>query len=384
MNHKTKHILVLSPLYLPHIGGLESHAAQWNQQMAARGYTITVWTPLITSETAFNDITGQNIHILRFPAFEIIPNYPVPKIWHPQFWYQWQSIRRSSPHISISRTRFFLTSIMAFVVAKQLRIPWMHIEHGSDFVHLHNPLLRLTAKIYDYTLGAFVLRSADMVIANSKASAAFVKKLARRRAEAVIHRGIDAKTIAAVRPVARPDVPTIIYVGRLIDGKGVHDLIAALGKLRNRHWQSWIIGKGPQQKNLQRQAQVVGINNRVIFLGELSWKRTIAYMKASTVLVNPSYTEGLPTTVIEAALAGTAVIATNVGGTREIIEHNKSGLLVPPADTAALAQALTNLLTDKQMRLKLANTAQISTKHRFDWEQAAQTYDGQIQTMTAI
>lgn len=384
MNHKTKHILVLSPLYPPHVGGLESHAAQWNREMAAKGYRITVWTPHITPGVAFDEKTKQNIHILRFPAFELISNYPFPKFWHPRLWSQWQQVRTSEADAIISRTRFFFTSLIALAAARRLRIPWIHIEHGSDFVHLHNRVFRMIAKIYDQVFGALVLRSATIVIANSKASAAFVRKLSGRTPNTIIYRGVDAEKISVLKPVPTPTVPAILYVGRLIDGKGVHDLIAALNGLQATSWQTWIIGSGPQLQNLRQQANRHGIQDRVHFFGELSWEKVISNMKAATVIVNPSYTEGLPTTIIEAAVAGTAAIATNVGGTSEIITHAQNGILVPPGDVNALARALMQLLNQPQLRKRYARAARQSVNQRFTWTQTAEEYVSVLQSLMTI
>lgn len=228
----SKHILVFSPLYPPHIGGLERHAQQWNEAMAAAGHQITVWTPQLTPTTPAQEHEGV-VEVIRYPAWEIVANYPVPKFWRPLFWRQLQHLQAT---LVVSRTRFFLPTLMALLFAHVRHLPYLHIEHGSDFVHSRNPAIRLIARLYDYLLGRVVLRQATMVVANSKASAEFTKRLSGRAANAVIYRGVDTDTIESVAPATAPrdDVLLITYVGRLMSGKGVHDLLAALSLIKKR------------------------------------------------------------------------------------------------------------------------------------------------------
>ncbi|MEX1997121.1 MAG: glycosyltransferase family 4 protein [Candidatus Andersenbacteria bacterium] len=367
-------ILVFCPLYPPHIGGLESHAEQWNEEMARTGYSITVWTPHIAGGATQEEKNGVNI--FRFPAWELIANYPVPKFWHPLFWRQWREIATTlkARPIIVSRTRFFLTSLMALTFAKVSKKHWLHIEHGSDFVQLTNRLPRTLARLYDYTFGRLVLRQADAVVANSKASAAFVQQLSGRSVDAVVYRGINGKEIAKIPAAAKLPVPTITYVGRLISSKGVQDLITALPMIKESKWHCWIIGDGPQRPVLERQAWELGIADRVSFLGEKPWEETIAHMKASHIIVNPSYTEGLPTSVIEAVIAGIPVIATDVGGTTEVISSKQDGILVPPHNISALLEALNRLLSHSIRQAIKAPGARNLASERFSWQFNAEAY----------
>jgi len=80
-------LLIFSPYYPPHIGGLESHANEFNKYFSSlTGSKITVFTPQLPCNTPEREIIYKNITIIRFPAFEIIPNYPVPKFWKLKFW----------------------------------------------------------------------------------------------------------------------------------------------------------------------------------------------------------------------------------------------------------------------------------------------------------
>lgn len=379
MNDK-KLLIVFSPLYPPHIGGLESHAFQFNEHIAKKNADIVVFTPLVTPNTPLEEQQASNISILRFPAFEIIPNFPVPKIWHPTFWHQLKKVRRRAKQHKehgtvISRTRFFLTSVLTLVFSKLHGYRWMHIEHGSDFVHLHNPFFSLLARIYDHTLGRLVFLVADIVVANSQASRTFVQIFAPNKKVHVIYRGVESAALEAIKAEDfRTDDVIITYVGRLIDGKGVSDLIYAFKNLENKKAKLYIVGDGSQRNHLASLAKTLGIDSQVKFFDAAGWKKAIAIMKGSNIIVNPSYTEGLPTSVIEAALCKKAIVATNVGGTPEIIKDHVSGLLFPPKDIDALTMHLNDLMNHPEKRLQLSTEAYRSVKEMFSWDRSIAQY----------
>jgi glycosyltransferase involved in cell wall biosynthesis len=97
-------------------------------------------------------------------------------------------------------------------------------------------------------------------------------------------------------------------------------------------------------------------------------------IRASDVIVNPSYTEGLPTSVLEAALLGRAILASDVGGTPEVVRDQESALLVPAGDVNALQRGLSTLLTDSQLRSRLGVEARVDAVRRFDRSVSARRF----------
>ncbi|MDO8512119.1 MAG: glycosyltransferase family 4 protein [bacterium] len=377
---QNKRILVFSPLYPPHIGGLQSHAREFNKYLSMLGYDITVFTPQLPFSAKNEELVCENnssrcVRVIRFPAFELISNYPVPKFWQPLFWRQVATVRTNKYSIIISRTRFFFSSLLAGWYAKTNKVRWVHIEHGSDFPKLESVWKNFVAVLYDKTLGKLVLWSADVVVANSQASAGFVKEMAGRECK-FIYRGVDKAEISVTGPVAL-NLPQgsllVVFVGRLISGKGVADLLNALKVIDRKEVFCFIVGDGPQTNDLKSIAQGLGLD-KVVFLGEKVHHDTIALIKRADIVINPSYTEGLPTSIIEAALCGKAIIATDVGGTKEIVDHNLSGLLYKPRDVFALVSLLRDLLDNPAKRERLGNGAFQKNKDLFDWEKASLQY----------
>ncbi len=371
-------ILVFSPYYPPHIGGLESHADEFNKYLSQKGADIIVFTPRLPQDAPEEELKYNNVRVIRFPAFEIIAGYPLPRFWNFRFWKLFFGLFKEDVDIVISRTRFFATSLMALKYAKLKRKKWLHIEHGSDFVKLTNKFYSATAKLYDYTLGKIVLNFCDKLIANSQASADFCRKLAPNKFCEVIYRGVETEKIE--NTASNLELKNkykgkfiITFLGRLISGKGVSDLISAVKDI-NSDFVLFIIGGGPERKNLEALARKLNLENRVVFFGYQKFEDAISIIKISDLVVNPSYTEGLPTSVIEAALCKKAIIATNVGGTAEIITDNKSGFLIEPKNIQLLREKINLLIENKNLRQRFGESAYGEVKEKFNWNKNIEKY----------
>ena len=373
------HILVFSPFYPPHIGGLESHSDEFNKYLSQKEIKIHVFTPRLPEDAPETETRRNGVSIIRFPAFEPIHNYPVPRFWRADFWRQWNSIFKEDYDIVISRTRFFFPSLMALRYARKQKLPLLHIEHGSDFAKFNGQIKTRLGELYDRTFGQLILRYADHIIGNSQASADFVKRLSGRTDCQVIYRGANIERIEGIEPRSDlrekyADKTIIAFIGRLIDGKGVRDLIAAVARLERNCILSFIIGSGPEEESLKKLVSKYQLDSQVIFFGNLPFLESIAVLKTADIVVNPSYTEGLPTAVTEAALCQKAIIATDVGGTREIISGNNDGYLTQPKNIEQLKDKLSDLIDHPEKRLVFGQNAYQAVKSKFSWDHATDQY----------
>jgi len=161
----------------------------------------------------------------------------------------------------------------------------------------------------------------------------------------------------------------ILFVGRLTKAKGVDILFRAIKILKEKYQmgiKAAIAGEGYLQEELKGLVKELGISNEVEFLGV---RRDIEKILSSTqVFVLPSRWEGLPLTVLEAMGSGVSIIATKVGGITEVIENGQEGLLVPPDDPGALAEAIINLLKNRELRIKLSFNAYRKVKGKYSIE----------------
>lgn len=372
-------LLVFSPYYPPHIGGLETHSDHFNKYLSYKGVDITVFAPKLPREAEAQEVLHKNVVVLRFPALEIIPNYPFPKFWKTSFWEVLLKLYRNNYDLIISRTRFFFSSFLALMFARLKKIKHIHIEHGASTSKLNSKFKTFIAYLYDYTLGTLVLRFSNMNIANSKATADFVNKLDKKRSCDVIYRGVEIDKIIKIKPDLNiknkyPNRLIITYIGRLIDGKGVNDLLQAIKITEDKKILCFIVGDGPQKENLKKFAKQLGISENIIFFGHKTFKGAVGILKTSDIFINPSYSEGLPTAVIEAALCKKAIIATNVGGTPEIITSENSGFLIESGNAKLLAKKIKKLSENKSLREDLGNNAFEEVKNKFNWNSTTNKY----------
>jgi len=158
--------------------------------------------------------------------------------------------------------------------------------------------------------------------------------------------------------VTKLEPPRILYAGNLVPSKGVDVLLRAVAELGRRGiaCQLKILGEGPARAELDLLARQLGLASRVIWAPFVPQGQMAAEYGASAVTVLPSrgQAEGLGLTLVEALLAGCAVVGTAAGGIPEVVLHEKTGLIARDGDAEDLATQIQRLLTDLPLRERLA------------------------------
>jgi glycosyltransferase involved in cell wall biosynthesis len=158
----------------------------------------------------------------------------------------------------------------------------------------------------------------------------------------IVHYGI----VPGPRPEALPQSPRLAVVGRLIPIKGHATLLAAVAGARERvpGLTLEIAGDGALERQLRTTATRLGLDDAVSFLGRIAPAAPV--LERAAIVVVPSLGEGFGMVALEAMERGRPVIASAVGGLPEIVDDGRTGILVPPSDSAALAEAIAELATD--------------------------------------
>jgi glycosyltransferase involved in cell wall biosynthesis len=188
-----------------------------------------------------------------------------------------------------------------------------------------------------------------------------------------VYHGIEVDRYAA-NPREGGEVPTLLAVGRLVPKKGLCYLVQAVGLLRRRGREVTllVVGDGPERQRLERLAVEEGVADRVRFLGELPHEAVIPLYARGDILALPCVIDssgdrdGIPNVLLEALASGMAVVSTPVSGIPEVVEEGRTGLLVPPADPAALADAIEALAADPALRRQLGEAGRDRVVQRFD------------------
>jgi glycosyltransferase involved in cell wall biosynthesis len=162
------------------------------------------------------------------------------------------------------------------------------------------------------------------------------------------HPGPQAEARARLAGELQAQGPVVLYVGNLVPVKGLEVLIEALARLTSLgvDYQGFLIGQGPLRSRLEHQIARRGLGGRVHLLGSRPHDRLPDWYRAADLLVLPSYSEGVPTVLLEAAACGTPFVATRVGGIPEIA-HLGTSRLIRAGDAEALAQAIRISLAER-------------------------------------
>jgi len=166
----------------------------------------------------------------------------------------------------------------------------------------------------------------------------------------VIPNGVNTEFFEPPATAREADRKIILCIARLVPEKDHHTLITAFGLLAQRHPDAelWIVGDGNRRKSISEYAEKAAFGGRIrLMQGQLDIR---PLLWQGSVLVLSSLEEGLPNVVLEAMASGLPVIATEVGGLPEVVEHGRTGLLVPSHNADALADALSLLLSDEKVR----------------------------------
>jgi glycosyltransferase involved in cell wall biosynthesis len=187
----------------------------------------------------------------------------------------------------------------------------------------------------------------------------------------VIPNGVD---VDAFKPAAKRD-KVILYVGRQTAHKGLPYLIQAFTEFvrANGDYRLVLVGErleGGIDLSLVKLSKELGISNRVSFTGRLPEREVRSLMGSATCLVLPSLAESFGMAVLEAIASATPVVATNVGGIPDIVQHGLNGLLVQPADSHALAESIARIVSDSKLRRRLSENGK-ETCRKFSWDKIA-------------
>jgi len=269
-------------------------------------------------------------------------------------------------HIAVAHACDFYANVFALTGAALARVP-VRIGSRRD--------IRIPQRSGgQHRLQALSYRAAHHVVANSRAAAAqVVREGVDPHAVTVIPNGID---VAGYPPApARAVRRVITTVANLRAEKGHDVLLRAAATVRRQipDVVFQIVGDGPMRVTLAAEARALGVGDAVRFLGHR--EDVPAVLQASDLFVLPSRTEAFPNGVVEAMAARLPVIATDVGGIPELVEHDRTGILVPAGDADALASALLGLLHDGARADRLAAAARQTVASRYSFERMVRAFE---------
>jgi len=194
----------------------------------------------------------------------------------------------------------------------------------------------------------------------------------------VVNYGVDTNLFKPMN-VEKPNIFTILYVGRIVFPKGIHNIIIALAKIlkKDKNVQLLIAGDVDEDEEyfnyLKKLIRLLRLTNNVSFLGKISHADLPSIYNKANVFVYPSiYPEPQGMAILEAMACGVPVVASNIGGIPDMIRNNENGFLVKANDPIALAEAITILKENPETTVKIREKGLKVVRERFTWEIIAQ------------
>ena len=287
-------------------------------------------------------------------------------------------VKRLEPQIL--HTQLFASDMLGRTIGRILKVPV--IITGIRNIYYGN--------LNRYLLYKVTKRFSDKTVFVSHAAAnRFVElNIVPKEKANVIHNGLDLNNFyKALGKEAKQSMRTdlslpeegflMLAVGRLSRQKGYSGLFKALTlleKMGNFDYKLIIAGTGPLRQELEREVKDLGLHHRVSFIGRCD--NIPALMAASDVLVLNSLWEGLPGVVMEAMASELPVVATNVGGTSELVDDGKTGYLVQPNDPDEMKEALTELMSlSEEERRNMGKAGREKVKIQFHVEKMVSEYE---------
>ena len=340
-------LCIVTHTFLPHVGGIEKVVYEQSKRLLQKNFEPIVVTNRI--ETPKNYVVdGINVSCYESlnTGFRLGIPYSIPTVTSLETFLK--AVKPSK--IVHAHGHPYLTSLIAAKLAKRYSKPFVLTQHNT-FIE-YDSIFDNIERLNDLVIGKETLKEADKIIAVSNATKDYVLSLgAKPEKVKVLHNGVDLvkfRPLAGKREEMRrklgifKDAVVVLTVRRLVYKNGIDTLIetANIAVKKNPKIIFLVVGKGPDFNNVQLRIERLGIEKNFRLTGFVKNEDLPFFYNAADFFVLPSKSgEGLPLVALEAMACGLPVIATNVGGIREI-SMKDYGKLVPPNNPELLARAI--------------------------------------------
>ena len=313
-------ILIVTNYLPPKIGGIERVSHELASALHdIAGVEVSVATanwPTKFVESEWEEVEYP-YEVNIFPSITIFRRLPLPRIFQRNFWTKVQGLGHEFDLVFYQSHLFVLNWIIAIKLRQVNRRVWMN--HGCNYVPLNSKVGVLISLIYERIGMSVMKKSCNEFIGQSKNTANWMTSKVGIPFQ-VLSNATNLKGISAKREIVERRVRTnILFVGRLVEGKGLLDCISAVSKANEflilkddpHLFTLTIIGAGPLRDQIPRQK----LNVEIDFRGELSHSKVIDSMYESDILIQAySQPEGLTTVTLEGLATGLLIVTTPLGG----------------------------------------------------------------------
>jgi glycosyltransferase involved in cell wall biosynthesis len=363
------------------VGGAERQAERLSGWLAARGWKISVLTRGAASLSPRE--TRDGFEILR-----IRPRGP-GKLKSLTFVLGalWTLFRRRNDykilHAHLSFGPAFAAVLAARMLGKRVIVKLGNSGEFGD-IRVSQKTLRGRVRLFALRRWADAVIALDDAMQTEALEAGFDPRRLRR-----MNNGIEFASFSSSRTkdeaksaLGLDGKLIVMFMGRLSEQKSLPTLLNAFDAARKQcpALHLLLLGDGPSRRDLEFQAEKLGISANVTFAGSQNDVRP--YLEAADIFALPSVSEGISNALLEAMSAGLACVVTPVGGNAEVLDAGACGVLLPPRDESAWAAALAELGNDSQRRERLGAAARQRVRERYDFSVVGGQYESLYRELT--
>ncbi|RLG54067.1 MAG: hypothetical protein DRO00_02240 [Thermoproteota archaeon] len=348
-------IVHVTPYFVPEVSaGVEIHVYELCQQLLRMDHEPVVYT----CSKVPSEVDGIEVH--SFPSFKPLPSIPNPCPF-PSFFFE-LSKEHDVIHV---HGQEYVVSFIAALASKKGRIPLVLTAHNVGRSFQERWYIRILRPLLYHSLFSYVITAANIAVAPTEEAFEILSKFRQEGIVTVPH-GIRCHTTEE-----NSEGNYVLYLGRLLPVKGPETFIRAIPLVLSQLKVKFVVaGGGPQLKSLKKLARDLEILDFVDFVGPVSREEGLNLIREASVFVAPG---NAGYSLLEAACIGKPIVSANQKWNISCIGPN-SAIYVDTGDVKGFANAIINLLTDKELANKLAREAQNHVKALRDIKKVAETY----------
>jgi len=366
-------LCVVTHTFLPHVGGIEKVVYEQGKRLLNKDYSVNVLTSKLYKQRNYfiNSIKVECYDSWNL-GFRLGIPYPVPSF---NSYKTFVEAIRSSDLIHV-HGHPYVSSFIAAKLTKKYSKPLVLTQHNT-FIE-YNRFWNFFEKLNDRVIGKQILKLADRIIVVSNATRNYVLGLGANSEKIVmLHNGVDTLRFRPLNDSKKEirknlgitdNSKVALTVRRLVYKNGIDTLLKSAEKVVKKDPDIFflIIGGGPDLSEIKIRIQKLRIEKNIKLLGFILDKELPLYYNSADFFILPSKSgEGLPLVSLEAMACGLPVIATDVGGIKEILDA-KYSIIVPPDDPDSMEKAILDLSQRKNTRIKKGLRLSIESKHSWD------------------
>lgn len=373
--------------YYPAVGGTENQVKSISEELVRRGHKVSVITTsslsVLDIPSLFHPFRRKKVNVQKSEEIEGVDVHRYDALFR---FYGFLAISPMRKLLTIKADIihaygfYITTSLVAMMAAKHRSIPFLLTANDATVSLYGSTAKRACSNIYNHIIGKLLILNSARVIAVSRTNAEDLVKLGVTEQKiTVVPNGIKMERFLDGTSVSiEQNGPIVLYVGRISEDKGIQCLIRAAPSVLKDfpHTRFLIVGEdyGCLGK-FRALVNNLGMEKSVIFTGRLTDKRLVSVYRSADVFVLPSELEAFGIVVIEAMASGVPVIVSNCGGMKDIVKDGTNGFLFDVGDARQLAEIIKVLLSNEELRIRLAKNGKKTVRERYTIDKVVDTLE---------